>query len=160
MRKVEEKEEKKQGQVGKKKENQFRKLSWRALPGEGQWVFILHTLAGLKHFIWDKHSTYFHTNDIILLSVWHFDFTYFWNKFVVTLCPGGGGKPGVYLMDANLCFQLWRHHRKGSSFYPRKGWHEALGAHSWQEPQGSPAGAGGSRSWHRSAQAPHVLVRN
>lgn len=48
MRLIEEKKEKKQGQVRKKKENPFRKLSWR---GEGQWVFILHTLAGLKHFI-------------------------------------------------------------------------------------------------------------
>lgn len=170
MRLMEEKEEKKQRQVGKKTENQFRKLSWRALPGEGRWVFILHTLAGLKHFIWDKQNASTHTDDIIHLSVWLFNFTDLWNKLVASIWPDGGSKTGMYLVDANPRFQLWVHvclyleaPQEGKFMLSQ----ETMGWGSWspsckpgQESQGSSAGAGGSRSWHRSAQAPHVLVRN
>lgn len=80
MRLIEENEEK-QGQWGEKKENQFRKLLWRTLPPEGLWVFILHTLLGIKHFIREKQNAYFHTNDIIYLQMWYF--MCFWNKFIL-----------------------------------------------------------------------------
>lgn len=89
--------------------------------------------------------------------MWHFSFTDLWNKIIISIWPEGGSKAGMCLVDANPSFQFWvhmcactwRHHRKGSSCYPRKRWDEAPGAHHGQEPQGSPAGAGGSRSWHR-----------
>lgn len=48
MRLTEEREEKQQGPGwGKKKQNQFRKLPWRTLPGEGLWVGTSTTLREL-----------------------------------------------------------------------------------------------------------------